>query len=99
MAELRRLTEPLAKPSSDNDVGRRRAHRGSSDSWRNDQRNDRRPPVGRRSARPGHQATDTAGQGDDPAWLGRLGAERRLGLVLQPLVGFGLGDGAVAGLI
>jgi len=42
---------------------------------------------------------DAAGQGDDPAWLGTLGAERRLGLVLQPLVGLGLGDGSVAGLV
>jgi hypothetical protein len=51
---------------------------------------------GRRSACACHQGADAAGQGDDPAWLGGLGAELGLGLVLQPLVGVGLGDGAVA---
>src|SRR5215211_430782 len=53
------------------------------------------------SGGPYRQGADAAGQGDDPGepfGLGRLGAGRHPGLVLQPLVGVGLGDGGAAGL-
>ena len=57
---------------------------------------------GRRSGGPCRQGANAAGQGDDPgepSGLGGLGARHRLGLVFQALVGFGLGDGGVAGLV
>jgi len=54
------------------------------------------------SGGPCRQGADAAGQGDDPgqpSGLGGLGTGQHLGLVFEPLVGLGLRDGGVAGLV
>ena len=63
------------------------------------QRGQRGQVLRRRSGRPCRQGADPADQGEDPARLVGLGVELRQALVLQPLVGLGLGDGLVAGLV